>query len=94
MAWQLEGADIVSSEALASMPEGQVVHEALVSEVAFQCGYCAPGIAVALTALFRTHPDADETEIRAALEGNICRCTGYGRLVEAVQRVAVERSRR
>jgi len=77
MAWQIEGADIISPEALAVLPEGRVVREALVAEVSFQCGYCAPGFAVALTALFRRERDADEAAIRAALEGNICRCTGY-----------------
>jgi carbon-monoxide dehydrogenase small subunit len=77
MAWQIEGADIISAEALSGLPEGRVVGEALVAEVAFQCGYCAPGFAVALTALFRREPEADEAAIRTALEGNICRCTGY-----------------
>jgi carbon-monoxide dehydrogenase small subunit len=81
MAWQIDGADIVSPEALAASPEGRIVAEALVAEVAFQCGYCAPGFVVALTALFRRQPDADEAAIRAALEGNICRCTGYGSIL-------------
>jgi aerobic carbon-monoxide dehydrogenase small subunit len=81
MAWQIEGADIVSPEAVVALPEGRIVHEALVAEVAFQCGYCAPGFAVALTALLRARPDADEAAIRAALEGNICRCTGYASIL-------------
>jgi aerobic carbon-monoxide dehydrogenase small subunit len=81
MAWQIEGADIVSPEALVALPVGRIVNEALVTEVAFQCGYCAPGFAVALTALFRAQPDADETAIRAALAGNICRCTGYASII-------------
>jgi carbon-monoxide dehydrogenase small subunit len=84
MAWQIEEADIVSPEALAALPEGRVVREALVAEVAFQCGYCAPGFAVALTALLRRQPDADEGEIRAALGGNLCRCTGYAKMIEAI----------
>lgn len=77
MAWQIDGADIISAEGLAALPEGRTVREALVAEVAFQCGYCAPGFTVALTALFRRRPDAGESEIRAALGGNLCRCTGY-----------------
>jgi carbon-monoxide dehydrogenase small subunit len=81
MTWQIDGADIVSPEALAASPEGCIVAGALVAEVAFQCGYCAPGFVVALTALFRRQPDADEAAIRAALEGNICRCTGYGSIL-------------
>jgi aerobic carbon-monoxide dehydrogenase small subunit len=95
MAWQIEGGDIVSPEALAVLPEGRIVHEALAAEVAFQCGYCAPGIAVALTALLRAHPDADEIAIRAALEGNICRCTGYASILRgaivAQQQLAARR---
>jgi aerobic-type carbon monoxide dehydrogenase small subunit (CoxS/CutS family) len=81
MAWQIEGADIVSAEGLATLPEGRIVREALVTEVAFQCGYCAPGFTVALTALFRRKPDADESDVRAALGGNLCRCTGYASIL-------------
>ena len=86
MAWQIDGAEIISPEALAILPEGRIVHEALVAEVAFQCGYCAPGFAVALTALLRTQPDADEIAIRSALEGNICRCTGYSSILRGAIR--------
>ncbi|HUC49928.1 MAG TPA: 2Fe-2S iron-sulfur cluster-binding protein [Xanthobacteraceae bacterium] len=86
MAWQIDGAKIISPEALAILPEGRIVHEALVAEVAFQCGYCAPGFAVALTALLRTQPDADEIAIRSALEGNICRCTGYSSILRGAIR--------
>ena len=81
MAWQLEGAEIISPEALDALPEGRVVREALVAEVAFQCGYCAPGFAVALTALLLQERNADDAAIRAALEGNICRCTGYSSIL-------------
>jgi carbon-monoxide dehydrogenase small subunit len=81
MAWQIEGADIVSAEALAALPEGRAVRVAFVAEVAFQCGYCAPGFAVALTALLQRRPDADEGEVRAALGGNLCRCTGYSSIL-------------
>jgi carbon-monoxide dehydrogenase small subunit len=77
MAWQIDGADIVSSEGLDALPEGRAVRRALVAEVSFQCGYCAPGFAVVLTALLRRDAKADESEIRAALGGNLCRCTGY-----------------
>jgi len=81
MAWQIEGADIVSPEALGVFPEGRAVRKGFVTEVAFQCGYCAPGFTVALTALLRRHPEADESEIRAALGGNLCRCTGYSSIL-------------
>jgi carbon-monoxide dehydrogenase small subunit len=94
MAWQIDGADIISPEALTVWPEGRIVAQALVTEVAFQCGYCAPGFAVALTALFRHQPQADEAAIRAALEGNICHCTGYASIIRgailARQRLAAQ----
>jgi aerobic carbon-monoxide dehydrogenase small subunit len=57
------------------------VREALVAEVAFQCGYCAPGFTAALTALLRRRPDAGESEVRTALAGNLCRCTGYASIL-------------
>jgi carbon-monoxide dehydrogenase small subunit len=69
MSWQLDGADIVTAEGLDALPEGRAVRAALMTEVAFQCGYCAPGFTVALTALFRRDPLAQEGAIRAALGG-------------------------
>jgi aerobic-type carbon monoxide dehydrogenase small subunit (CoxS/CutS family) len=81
MAWQLEGADILTPEGLDALPEAAIARQALAEENAFQCGYCAPGFTVALTALLRERPDADEAAIRAALEGNICRCTGYQSII-------------
>jgi carbon-monoxide dehydrogenase small subunit len=77
MVWQLAGAEVISPEGLEALPEARAVRAGLTQESAFQCGYCAPGFTVALTALFRDAPDAGEDEIRAALSGNICRCTGY-----------------
>jgi len=81
MAWQIDGADIVSPETLDALPEGRAVRQAFVAEVAFQCGYCAPGFTVALTALLLRRPDADESAIRTALGGNLCRCTGYSSIL-------------
>jgi aerobic carbon-monoxide dehydrogenase small subunit len=83
MAWQIEDAHIFSPEALAALPEGRAVRKALVAEVAFQCGYCAPGFTIALTALLQRRPDAGESEIRAALGGNLCRCTGYSSILRS-----------
>jgi aerobic-type carbon monoxide dehydrogenase small subunit (CoxS/CutS family) len=86
MAWQIDGADIVSPEALGTLPEGRVVREALVAEVSFQCGYCAPGFTIAIAALLHHRPEASEAEMRAALEGNICRCTGYHSILRGAMR--------
>lgn len=86
MAWQLDGADIVTAEGIDASHEGRVVKAALTAENAFQCGYCAPGFVVTLTALFMEMPAADETQIRRALEGNICRCTGYHSIIRGAVR--------
>ncbi|WP_137157524.1 (2Fe-2S)-binding protein [Rhizobium sp. FKL33] len=77
MAWRVDGADIVTVEGLDALPEGRILREALIAENAFQCGYCAPGFSIALLALFKENPVADEAAIRAGLKGNLCRCTGY-----------------
>jgi carbon-monoxide dehydrogenase small subunit len=77
MLWQLEARDVVTPEGLGDDADAAIVRAALAAENAFQCGYCAPGVVTALLALLRARPDAGEAEIRAGLEGNICRCTGY-----------------
>lgn len=77
MAWQIAGADIVTVEGLDAHPLGGAVRAGLAEENAFQCGYCAPGFSLALVALLSETPQAGEADIRAGLEGNICRCTGY-----------------
>ena len=59
-----------------------------------QCGFCTPGLIVAVHDLLDRSPTPTEIEIREELSGNICRCTGYGRIIEAVQRVAVPRAQR
>ena len=81
MAWQLPDADIVTPEGIDAVEIARVVKAALAEENAFQCGYCAPGFLMALTALFIDLPTADEAEILSALEGNICRCTGYHSII-------------
>ena len=81
MAWQLPDADIVTPEGIDAFEIARVVKAALAEENAFQCGYCAPGFLMALTALFIDLPAAGEAEILSALEGNICRCTGYHSII-------------
>lgn len=77
MAWQAEGAEIVTGAGLDALPVTAVVREALAEESAFQCGYCAPGFVISLVALLSENPNATRDDIMTALEGNICRCTGY-----------------
>lgn len=88
MMWQVEGADIITPEGLDAVPESSFVRQGLIEENAFQCGYCAPGFTVALTALLRETDDPSETEIREALGGNLCRCTGYHSIIRGAVRAA------
>jgi aerobic carbon-monoxide dehydrogenase small subunit len=83
-----EGADIETVEGLS---DGDVLHEvqvAMVEEGGVQCGFCTPGIVVAGVYLLDQNPNPSEEEIREALSGNLCRCTGYGRILEAFQQLA------
>ena len=77
MAWQLNGAEIITPEGLHVFPETEVVRKSLALENAFQCGYCAPGHTVILTALLRENPNPSRNRLITALSGNLCRCTGY-----------------
>ncbi len=70
------------------------VQEAFVEEGAIQCGYCTPGMILSVEALLRENPEPDEADIRDALTGNLCRCTGYVKPVEAVKRIAVRKAGR
>lgn len=82
---------IVTVEGIADHGEPSDVQRAFVEAGAVQCGFCTPGLVMAAHALLDHVTEPTETEIREQLSGNICRCTGYGRLIEAVQRVAVAR---
>ena len=64
------------------------IQQAFVDNGAIQCGFCTPGMVLSTKALLETHPDPSETEIREALSGNLCRCTGYVQIVEAVKKAA------
>lgn len=85
LAMQADGAKIVTIEGLA---EGHALHpiqQAYVDAGAVQCGFCTPGFIMATFALLQDTPDPSEEEILAGLEGNLCRCTGYAKIVEAVK---------
>jgi aerobic carbon-monoxide dehydrogenase small subunit len=86
---QAEGCDVTTVEALGG-PDGALspVQEAFREEHGLQCGFCTPGFVVSVTALLRDAPHPTEAEIREALSGNLCRCTGYQGIVRAVQRAA------
>jgi carbon-monoxide dehydrogenase small subunit len=83
---------ITTVEGLAEPGAPTDVQRAFVDAGGVQCGFCTPGLVVAAHALLDRNPRPTDTEIREELSGNICRCTGYGRLVAAVQQVAVRRA--
>jgi aerobic carbon-monoxide dehydrogenase small subunit len=85
---QADGREITTIEGLAKNGELSSIQEAFVKHYAFQCGYCTPGMVLASYALLRDHPDPSEEKIRKALAGNLCMCTGYVQIVEAVKDAA------
>lgn len=85
------GQDIVTIEGVAPLGAPNDVQRAFVDCGAVQCGFCTPGLIMAAHALLERSSSPSEMEIREELSGNICRCTGYGRIIEAVQRVSVAR---
>jgi len=87
-----EGQAIVTIEGVAPVGVPSDVQQAFVDAGAVQCGFCTPGLIMAAHSLLDRTTSPSEMEIREELSGNICRCTGYGRIIEAVQRVAVSRS--
>ena len=84
LAVQAEGASIETVEGLAEGDELTPLQQAFSARHALQCGYCTPGMLMSATALLRDNPEPTEHEVRKALQGNICRCTGYWNIVEAV----------
>mgnify|MGYP002554632596 FL=1 len=90
LACQLEGKEIITIEGLAKEDDPDPLQKAFVEELAVQCGYCTSGMIMSAKALLLQNPNATEREIRVALSGNICRCSGYGQIVKAVKRAQQE----
>ena len=88
LAVQVDGREITTIEGLAHDGELNSVQEAFVKNYAFQCGYCTPGMVMTSHALLRQNPNPSEEEIRKALAGNLCMCTGYVQIVDAVKEAA------
>lgn len=88
LAVQVEGRDVLTIEGVASGPRLHPIQQAFVETGAVQCGFCTPGFILSTYALLRDHPTPSEDEILTALEGNLCRCTGYAKIVEAVKLAA------
>jgi len=85
LAIQADGATIETVESLSADGELTPLQQAFSDHHALQCGYCTPGMLMSATALLRAEPSPDEQQIRKAIQGNICRCTGYVNIVKAVQ---------
>jgi carbon-monoxide dehydrogenase small subunit len=85
LAAECEGATVVTVEGLSHEKQLAPIQEAMIQAGGVQCGFCTPGILISAHALLQRSPHPSEAEIREALVGNLCRCTGYQRIVEAVK---------
>ena len=88
LAVQADGKKIITIEGLMKDDQLDPIQQAFIDVGSVQCGYCTPGMILSAKALLDVNPDPTEPEIRTALEGNICRCTGYDRIVKGVQLAA------
>ena len=87
---KLEGAKIGTIEGMATGDQLHPLQQAFIDHAALQCGICTPGILVAAKALLDRNPDPTDTELRYWLAGNLCRCTGYDKIIAAVQDAAAK----
>jgi aerobic carbon-monoxide dehydrogenase small subunit len=87
---QVDGKAVTTVEGLAQGPQLHPIQEGFKEEHGLQCGFCTPGMMLVSTALLEENPDPTEEEIRWAISGNICRCTGYQNIVKAVQWAATK----
>lgn len=90
LAAQADGCEVTTIEGMATNGELHPLQAAFKEEHGLQCGFCTPGMIMVADDLLRKNDDPSEAEIRAALEGNFCRCTGYHNIVKAIQRAAAE----
>jgi carbon-monoxide dehydrogenase small subunit len=88
LAWQADGGEILTASGLGTPDRPHPVQRAFADEGAAQCGYCTPGMVLSGKVLLEENPHPTETEIREAISGNLCRCTGYGQIVRAIQKAA------
>jgi carbon-monoxide dehydrogenase small subunit len=90
LAVECDGAEIITIEGLAHEGQLDPVQEAIIEQGGVQCGFCTPGILISARALLDRNPDPSDYEIRDALVGNLCRCTGYLRIIDAVKESAAK----
>ena len=85
LAGQADGSTIVTLEGVSENGQLSYIQQAFVDAGAVQCGYCTPGMVLSAKALLDKKPDATDEEIRRAMSGNLCRCTGYSKIIKAVE---------
>lgn len=90
---QLEGAHVETVEGLSKNGDLHPLQEAFIEHGAVHCGYCTPGMMMSAVALLRKNPHPTDEEIRAAVAGNLCRCTGYVQIIDAIQATAAEEAK-
>ncbi len=90
LALEVDGRDLLTIEGVASHGELHPIQEAFVERGAVQCGFCTPGMVLSAKALLDRNPDPSDEEIKTALAGNFCRCTGYAKILAAVRNAAKE----
>jgi carbon-monoxide dehydrogenase small subunit len=83
-----DGRELVTIEGVATTARGECLRDAFVANGAVQCGFCTPGLMVQASNLIERQPDAGEAEIRRGIEGNLCRCTGYRKIIDAIATAA------
>jgi carbon-monoxide dehydrogenase small subunit len=88
LAAECEGAEVVTIEGLAANGKLHPIQQAFVDHGAIQCGFCTPGMIMATFALLKANPSPTEEQVRRGLEGNLCRCTGYRKIIDAVLSLA------
>ena len=88
--WSLEGKDVTTIEGLGNAQRPHPLQRAFIAEQALQCGYCVSGILMSAAALLMRNPDPTDTDVRVALDRNLCRCGSHNRMVRAVLRAAAE----
>ena len=88
LAAKAAGAEVLTVQGIEQHPIFHALQDGLVKMGAIQCGYCSPGVMIASYALLRENPSPSELEIKRGLEGNLCRCTGYVKLLEGIKRAS------
>ncbi len=92
LAWLVDGAEVVTIEGISDGQNLDPIQQAFIEASAFQCGFCTPGFIMMVKELLDAHPDPTDDEIRHYLTGNLCRCSAYPEIVDAVKLAAAKRS--